>query len=106
MMKRSRLVLLALLCCLLALCGCKSKTVSPYTPKGGAQQGGGAYGSGGFPEGAAVRMGLAVLNHMALIEIDPDEARLSVPPGRKGSPEDDALFRRLTLLNDEAAEKE
>ena len=62
--------------------------------------------SGGFPEGAALRMGLAVLNHMALIEIDPEEARLSVPPGRKCSPEEDALFRRLKILTDYAAEKE
>ena len=62
--------------------------------------------SGGFPEGAALRMGLAVLNHMALIDIDPEEARLSVPPGRKCSPEEDALFRRLKILTDYAAEKE
>ena len=62
--------------------------------------------SGGFPDGAALRMGLAVLNHMALIQIDPEEARLSVPPGRKGSPEDDALYKRLKTLTDYAAKKE
>ena len=62
--------------------------------------------SGGFSEGAAFRMGLAVLNHMTLVDIDPEAARLSVPPGRKRSPEDDALYRRLMTLADYAAEKE
>ncbi|MBR3505206.1 MAG: single-stranded-DNA-specific exonuclease RecJ [Clostridia bacterium] len=61
---------------------------------------------GGFPEGPALRMALAVLNHMALIQIDPEEARLSVPTGRKGNPEEDALYRRLRTLTDFAAEKE
>lgn len=50
MMKLSKPVLVLALFCSCALCGCQSKTVGPYTPKGGAQQGG-AYGSGGFPEG-------------------------------------------------------
>ena len=61
--------------------------------------------SGGFPEGAAVRMGLAVLNHMELIEIDPEEARLNVPPGQKRRPEDDALFQRLLKIADYAAKE-
>ena len=62
--------------------------------------------SGGFDEGAAIQMGLAVLNHMKLIDIDPNEARLSVPPGKKSSPEDDPLYRRLRILADYAAKKE
>ena len=61
--------------------------------------------SGGFEEDASLRMGLAVLNHMELIGIDPEEARLSVPPGRKSSPEDDALFQRLKILADYAAKR-
>ncbi|MBQ8952947.1 MAG: hypothetical protein IJ048_02430, partial [Clostridia bacterium] len=59
--------------------------------------------SGGFDEGPAIQMGLAVLNHMELIEIDPEEARLTVPPGQKRRPEDDALFQRLLKIADYAA---
>ena len=62
--------------------------------------------SGGFDDGPAVQMGLAVLDHMELIEIDPEEARLSVPPGQKRRPEEDALFQRLTIWADYAAKKE
>ena len=61
--------------------------------------------SGGFDEGPGVRMGLAVLNSMKLILIDPGEARLSVPPGRKCSPEDDALYRRLRVIAGYATNK-
>ena len=52
MMKNSRLFLLVLTLCLLALTGCKSKTVGAYRPGGGQSGGPGAYGSGGFPQGS------------------------------------------------------
>ena len=62
--------------------------------------------SGGFDEGAAFQMGMAVLCRMELIDLDPNEARLSVPPGRKASPDDNALYRRLRIIADYAAKKE
>ena len=62
--------------------------------------------SGGLAEGPALQAGLAVLASMELIDLDPNEARLALCPGKKRSPEDNALFRRLRRIADYAAEKE
>jgi hypothetical protein len=61
--------------------------------------------AGNLTEGPATQAGLAVLARMGLVELDPEQARMSVPAGRKGNPADDALFARLRLIHDYAAEK-
>jgi len=61
---------------------------------------------GGLAEGPALQASLAVLNDMGLLDVDPEEARMTLLPGKKCRPEDSALFRRLRRIADYAAKKE